>query len=128
MSKDFYPVGSGYREPVQRRMRFTGAGAAVPTANANCPDALTATLTRSGVGTLSLATTERSGWTQGYGVEVQQAASSTVGPKTVRTVAVDGVWPMTFAMQVVYSSNAANVDVAAGEELVVYLDLSNGKP
>lgn len=128
MMFDFRKIGTRFREPLAVRARFTGAGTSVPAANANCPDALASALTRSAVGTLSWNSAVQSGWVQAYSVEVAQAAGTTVGLKVVRTIAVDGTWPITLAMQVVYSANNANVDLTASEELVIYLDTSFGKP
>lgn len=125
---DARAVNTHYSQPTTHSYRFLGASNSVPIAQANCPDALRAVLTRSATGTLTLNTTEITGYAQFYDANVHQPPGS-VGKKTVFvTPPVDGTWPISFAMQVAYMANGANVDILSTEELVFTLERTLGKP
>lgn len=128
---DARPVWGRYANPATTAFRFAGAGTSAPTAVSNVPDALATntTLTRSGVGALSLNTGINVGVIQYYDVNIHQPQSS-VGKKTayVTPPASPPTYPLTIALQVVYMANSANVDVAVGDELVIMLERTEGVP
>lgn len=116
---DFRPVGYYHNEPVKITGRFTGAGAAVPTAVANVPSAgaNVITLTRSGVGTLSAVLVDTVGFIQNYDFWVASTNAKSV-QYTVNTTT------FTFSLQVSWNVNAVAVDLTAAEELVFEISKS----
>jgi hypothetical protein len=125
---DARAIKTHYNEPTTHCYRFAGAGTGVPTAIANVPDASRATVTRSAIGTLSLNTNENVGYVQYYDANVHQPPG-TVGKKTVFVTPPAALtYPISFACQVVYMSNGANVDLAVGEELVFTVERTDGRP
>lgn len=129
---DARPVWTRYGNPAATAFRFAGAGNAVPTAVANVPDAqaVSTALTRSNPGTLALNTGINVGVVQYYDANVHQPPSATVGKKTVFCTppASPPTYPLSFNLQIAYMVNGANVDLAAGEELVIMLERTEGIP
>jgi hypothetical protein len=113
---DERPVGTHFNQPTLIALRFAGAGASVPTPVANVKDAAASrcTITRSGVGTLSIQLLDTPlGVVQSYGFWVESGSAD----KNVR-VTPPAAANYTFTANITYHANGVAVDLANGEELV----------
>lgn len=110
---DFRPTGYHFNEPAKIVGRFTGAGAAVPTAVANVPGsgANVVTLARSGVGTMTATLQDLVGVIQNYDFWIGSTNAKSVQCTVNATTFV-------FSLQVSWNVNAVAVDLTAAEELV----------
>lgn len=128
---DFKELATNFREPVLLTGRWSGAGASVPTAVAlttrgTGPTNTAAgnsggpiTISRSGVGTLAVQLPAP------YGVPqtVEFWINSNANDKNVRTNVASASTGL-YNLQVTYHANGTAVDVAAGEELDMFVMFS----
>jgi hypothetical protein len=121
---DANAISTKYKEPLVLHGRFTGAGTGTPAALTTTTQGATLnvtskglTISRSNTGALTVTVSDLPvGILQYCNMNVLSAANA----KQV-LVPPPGALANTFAVQVVWSGNTANVDVSANEELDVEL-------